>query len=80
MNREIVAPGSLLIFVEYCAMLSAVLPITVGGSPLFRGVNFSPPNERKGVVDVVTWQELIQFGLFIVALIALVIQANDKKK
>lgn len=39
-----------------------------------------PPDERKGVVDVVTWQELLQFGLFIVALISLVFQAIDKKK
>ncbi len=29
---------------------------------------------------MVTWQELIQFGLFLVALISLVIQANEKKK
>lgn len=29
---------------------------------------------------MVTWQELIQFGIFLIALIALVIQANDRKK
>ncbi len=28
---------------------------------------------------MVTWQELIQFGLFLVALISLVIQANEKR-
>ncbi|MDO5545471.1 MAG: putative holin-like toxin [Eubacteriales bacterium] len=29
---------------------------------------------------MVTWQELFQFGIFLIALISLVIQANDKKK
>ncbi|MCI7018888.1 MAG: putative holin-like toxin [Clostridiales bacterium] len=29
---------------------------------------------------MVTWQELFQFGIFLLALISLVIQANDKKK
>ncbi len=29
---------------------------------------------------MVTWQELIQFGIFLIALISLVIQAKDKKK
>ena len=29
---------------------------------------------------MVTWQELFQFGILLIALISLVIQANDKKK
>ena len=29
---------------------------------------------------MVTWQELFQFGIFLIALLSLVIQANDKKK
>ena len=29
---------------------------------------------------MVTWEELIQFGLFLVALIALVLQEHDNKK
>ena len=29
---------------------------------------------------MVTWQELFQFGIFLIALISLIIQANDKKK
>ncbi len=29
---------------------------------------------------MVTWQDLFQFGLFLVALIALVLQENNKKK
>ena len=32
------------------------------------------------VVRMVTWEELIQFGLFLVALISLVRQENNKKK
>ena len=29
---------------------------------------------------MVTWQELFQFGIFLITLISLVLQANDKKK
>ena len=29
---------------------------------------------------MITWQELFQFGLFIIALISLVLQAENKKK
>ena len=53
---------------------------TVGGSPFSGGKASFPPIEREGVVDMVTWQELFQFGIFLIALISLVIQANDKKK
>ena len=38
------------------------------------------PIEREGVVDMVTWQELFQFGIFLIALISLIIQDKDKKK
>ena len=31
-------------------------------------------------MDMVTWQDLLQFGLFIVALISLIVQINEKKK
>ena len=47
--------------------------------PLSGGI-FLPPIERKGVVDLVTWSELIQFGIFLIALISLIIQAKDNKK
>ena len=50
------------------------LPLSFGGDASL------PPIERKGVADMVTWQELFQFCLFIVALISLVLQANDNKK
>ena len=39
-----------------------------------------PPIAREGVVDMVTWQELFQFGIFLIALISLIIQDKDKKK
>ena len=39
-----------------------------------------PPYITKGVVEMVTWQELLQFCMFLVALISLVLQANNKKK
>ena len=39
-----------------------------------------PSIEREGVVDMVTWQELFQFGIFLIALISLIIQDKDKKK
>ncbi|MCI6228229.1 MAG: putative holin-like toxin [Candidatus Faecousia sp.] len=29
---------------------------------------------------MVTWQELFQFGIFLIALISLIIQDKDKKK
>ena len=29
---------------------------------------------------MVTWQELFQFGIFLIALISLIIQEKDKKK
>lgn len=35
---------------------------------------------RKGVVLLITWQDLIQFCMFIIALISLVIQAENSKK
>ena len=41
---------------------------------------FFAPNRKKGGVHMGTWEELIQFGLFLVALISLVLQANNKKK
>ena len=47
--------------------------------PLLGGI-FLPPIERKGVVDLVTWTELIQFGIFLIALMSLIIQAKDNKK
>ena len=47
--------------------------------PLPGGI-FLPPIERKGVVDLVTWQELFQFGIFLIALISLIIQDKENKK
>ena len=39
-----------------------------------------PPIVREGVVDMVTWQALFQFGIFLIALISLIIQDKDKKQ
>jgi len=41
---------------------------------------FFAPNRKKGGEYMVTWQDLFQFGLFLVALISLVRQENNKKK
>ena len=70
----------LLTFVEKQDILSLALPVTVGGSPFHGGDGCRPQFEREGVANMVTWQELLQFGLFLVALISLVVQAQDKKK
>jgi len=32
------------------------------------------------VVDVITWTELFAFGMFIIALISLIVQIIEKKK
>lgn len=53
---------------------------TVGGSPFNGGRASCPPIVREGVVDMVAWQELFQFGIFLIALISLIIQDKDKKK
>lgn len=40
-----------------------------------------PPIEREGVTGMnVTWDELFQFCMVIIAVIALVLQANNKEK
>ena len=68
-----------------CMMCYAVVGATstpVGGSPRsFSGVMFFfAPNRKKGGEYMVTWQDLFQFGLFLVALISLVLQEHDNKK
>ena len=74
-------------FLAICQFLwyavdGAVSSTPVGGSPRFSSgvMLFFAPNRKKGGVHMVTWEELIQFGLFLVALISLVLQANNKKK
>ena len=70
----------LLTFQIFWSKLSLVLPRRGRRFPLHRGQSFLPPIEREGVVDMVTWQELFQFGIFLIALISLIIQDKDKKK
>jgi len=76
-----------LVFLAICQFLwyavdGAVSSTPVGGFPRFSSgvMLFFAPNRKKGGVHMVTWEELIQFGLFLVALISLVLQANNKKK
>ena len=47
--------------------LTVVLPVTVGGLPLFRG-QLLPLIERKGVLLMVTYSDLIQIGILIVGI------------
>ena len=83
-----IEPGKLsafpLLFVNACVMLSLVPPAPRQAVPLdfFGGdrLLFYPRSHRKGVADMVTWSELFQFGMFLVAVIALVFQVNNKEK
>lgn len=54
-------------------MLSMVLPVTVGGSGPPQGVLLGPLI-KKGVVDMITWQDLFAFCMVIIALISLIVQ------
>ena len=69
----------LLTFHIFWSKLSPVLLRHGRRFPLPGGI-FLPPIERKGVVDLVTWQELFQFGIFLIALISLIIQDKENKK
>ncbi len=65
----------------FCAILSPVLPVTVDGSPVLSGVIFFAPElYREGVIGMITWTELLAFGMFVIALISLSIQIIDNKK
>lgn len=82
-----VMPRFVFLFLAICRIAcysshGAVSSAPVGGFPrIFSGVMlFFAPNRKKGGVRMVTWEELIQFGLFLVALISLVLQVNNKKK
>lgn len=53
-------------------MLTVVLPVTVGGFPR-QGVLLGPLI-KKGVVDMITWQDLFAFCMVIIALVSLIVQ------
>ena len=58
---------------------------SVGGRPLLREeaelhMLFPPPLLRWGVMKMVTYSDLFQFGILIVNIITLVIQVNKKTK
>ena len=65
-------------------MLSPVLPVPRQAVPsnLFGGdILLLPPIVREGVTAMdVTWEEIFQFCTLIVAVINLVLQANNNKK
>ena len=59
-----------------------MLPETVGGyAPFFQGVILllPPVPARKGVVGMVTYDELFQFCLVLIGLAGLIIQTIKKK-
>ena len=49
------------------------------GRPSFTGGIFLPPDLTKGGLTMVTYSDLIQTGILVVAIIALFLQANKKK-
>ena len=70
-----------MLFVVLCDILMLVLPVTVGGSPRYSGVIFfAPDSKEKGVIGMITWTELFAFGMFVIALISLIVQIIDNKK
>ena len=49
--------------------------------PRYSGVIFSAPDSKeKGVIGMITWTELFAFGMFVIALISLIVQIIDNKK
>ena len=49
--------------------------------PCFSGVIFFAPDPKeKGVIGMITWTELFAFGMFVIALISLIVQIIEKKK
>ena len=58
----------------------SVLPVTVGGSPNLGGDLLCPRSKREGVIGMITWTELFAFGMFVIALISLIVQIIDNKK
>ena len=70
-----------MLFAVLCDILILVLPVTVGGSPRYSGVIFfAPDSKEKGVIGMITWTELFAFGMFVIALISLIVQIIDHKK
>ena len=63
-------------------MYGAIAPLrtitTVGGCPSFKRAHFSP-SLIKGVVPMVTYEELFLLGTLLVSIIALVINITKKK-
>jgi hypothetical protein len=58
----------------YC---TKVLPDTVGGCPLRRAV---PSSRKKGGIAMVSYSDLIQFCILIIAIVGLVYKISHKEK
>ena len=41
---------------------------------------FAPDSKEEGVIGMITWSELFAFGMFVIALISLIVQIIDNKK
>ena len=65
-------------FSAVCVTLTVVLPVTVGGLPPFRG-QLLPLIERKGVLLMVTYSDLIQIGILIVGIIGIFMMYKNQK-
>lgn len=68
-----------LLFVNSCAMLSMVLPVTVGGQPPIIGGSFCAPAFQRGGVRMVTYSDLIQIGILIVGIIGIFMMYKNQK-
>ena len=70
----------ILPFVEVYDILVLVLPINGKRLvPRHRQGRFFAPDLTKGGLPMVTYSDMIQTGILVVAIIALFIQANKKK-
>lgn len=65
-------------FSAVCVTPTVVLPVTVGGLPLFQG-QLLPLIERKGVLLMVTYSDLIQIGILIVGIIGIFMMYKNQK-
>ena len=48
-------------------------------SPVYQGC-FLPPDHKKGGLTMVTYSDLIQIGILVVAILSLIVQINQAKK
>ncbi len=76
-------PISLLLFAESYGKLKAVLPTKVSGKALWiatGGGFFAPCKYRKGACTMITYSDLIDLGMLVVDIIALILQFKQVSK